>query len=75
MATNAERFNGKDSLVTKSAWKIVDTIKRNLNHEKNHFGTERDTIRILEDAIRKRLVVKLKCLFVKILISFLCFYF
>jgi hypothetical protein len=54
MAENAELFNGKASDIAKNGWKLVNKLKRGLAHDREHFGVEGDTIRILEEAIQKK---------------------
>jgi len=56
IAENAEKFNGVNSEIAKYGLKLVARLKNNLSHEFIHFGPEGDTVRILEEAIQKKLV-------------------
>lgn len=58
MARNSEVFNGKESPVTITAYKLLQKLTVSLNHEKQHLGEDKDTIRLLEDAIKKRMALK-----------------
>lgn len=54
MASNAEKFNGKDHFVTSLGWKLVSHLKESLDHDRKHFGAEKDVIALMENAIRKK---------------------
>lgn len=54
MARNSEVFNGPKHLVTVVANKLVDKLQKSLAHEGLHLGADKDTIRIMEDAIQKK---------------------
>ena len=56
MIDNSRAFNGADSPFTKNAMKIYNVLLTALTHERKHFGIERDTIHILEEAIKKKYV-------------------
>jgi hypothetical protein len=54
MARNAAAFNGPQHIIALAANKLVDKLRVSVNHEAVHFGAERDTIRLMEEAIRKK---------------------
>jgi hypothetical protein len=55
MARNAELFNGPGHVVTKNGRKLVNMLKKNLEHEKKLLGFDRDVIGTLEQAVNKQL--------------------
>ena len=57
MARNSELFNGKDSLVTVTAFNLLEKLKASLNHDRQYLGEDKDVIRILENAIQKRMAL------------------
>eukprot|EP01034_Spumella_vulgaris_P022021 gene22021-28115_t len=54
MARNAQAFNGAGHLITVTASKLVEKLRTSVNHEAVHFGADKDTIRLMEEAIRKK---------------------
>jgi hypothetical protein len=51
---HAQVFNGVKHHVTVTANKLVDKLQKSLNHERDHLGADKDTIRIMENAIEKK---------------------
>eukprot|EP01007_Sphenomonas_quadrangularis_P000517 NODE_135_length_2032_cov_270.275340_g102_i0.p1 GENE.NODE_135_length_2032_cov_270.275340_g102_i0~~NODE_135_length_2032_cov_270.275340_g102_i0.p1 ORF type:complete len:618 (+),score=44.83 NODE_135_length_2032_cov_270.275340_g102_i0:23-1855(+) len=54
MANNASLFNGAKSIFAVTAYKLLDQLKTSINHEQVHFGIDKDTIRLMEEAIKKK---------------------
>lgn len=62
MAHNSELFNGKESLVTVTAYNLLEKLKASLDHERQYLGEDKDVIRMLENEIKKRMALKRKSL-------------
>jgi hypothetical protein len=56
MAQNSQLFNGPSNQLTKNAFFLVEKLRENLDHDRNFFGAQKDTLRILEDAIKKKFI-------------------
>lgn len=62
MARNSEMFNGKESLVTVTAFNLLEKLKASLDHERQYLGEDKDVIRMLENEVKKRMALKRKSL-------------
>ncbi len=54
MVSNCVLFNGANSVLAQNAVALVKILRDNLFHEKTHLGKEKDVIKILEDACKKK---------------------
>ncbi len=54
MADNAELFNGKANVVSVTAKRMLDQLTSSLAHDRTHFGSEKDSIALLEQAIQRK---------------------
>ena len=54
MVNNCVIFNGANSVLAKNVIALVKIFRDNLFHEKTHLGKDKDVIKILEDACKKK---------------------
>ena len=54
MVSNCVLFNGTNSILAQNAVALVKILRDNLFHEKTHLGKEKDVVKILEDACKKK---------------------
>lgn len=61
MVTNAETFNGVQSIIAIEAAALLSALRLALLHEREQLGADKDELAVLEAAIRRRCVCVYLC--------------